>query len=64
LTRHQAAASLSAVNHAGTDCRASNHREIVAGQNLMVLPSLKNGTRFALTQRSKVRGATFSSLDS
>jgi hypothetical protein len=35
-----------------------------AGQNLMVRPSLKNGTRFALTQRSKVRGATFSSLDS
>lgn len=36
----------------------------MAGQNLMVRPSLKNGTRLALTQRSKVRGATFSSLDS
>jgi hypothetical protein len=34
------------------------------GKNLMVRTSLKNGTRFPLTRRSKVRSATFSSLDS
>jgi hypothetical protein len=37
---------------------------MVAGQNLMVRPSLKNGRRFALTQRSKVRGAMLSIWDS
>jgi len=37
---------------------------MVAGQNLMVRPSLKNGTRLALTQRWIVSVVTFSSLDS
>jgi hypothetical protein len=52
-------AAASDSNQAGIDCRASSHRATVGPQNLMVRPSLKNGTRFALTQRSKVRGATF-----
>jgi hypothetical protein len=57
-------AAASVRNHAGTVSRAWSQRLIVGGQNRIVRPSLKNGTRFALTQRSKVRGATFSSLDS
>ena len=52
-------AAVSVRNHAGTVSRAWSQRLIVAGQNLMVRPSLKNGTRFAFTQRWIVRGVTF-----